>query len=84
MIEAKRTAWEQITDEAAREARSPRMAAPNIFYSPFDPVAAIGTLNRHFLRAQAEIIRGLLSVVEGTLAKVEAPAAPPDVKIPVE
>jgi hypothetical protein len=75
--EKHRDDWQQFADDLGTCASSfVRMLAPDR--------ESLRVLRTHFLRAQAEMLRGVLTVVESRLAADETPSKSRSKKIKVE
>jgi hypothetical protein len=75
--EKRKDDWQQFADDLGTCASSfVRMLAPDS--------DSLRVLRTHFLRAQAEMLRGVLIVVESRLAACETPNKPKAKKIRVE
>jgi hypothetical protein len=74
MAEVARSSWSELRGDV--KFRSPE---------GFDITVAAGILQRAFLRSQAEVIKGLLAVIENELGRLEAASTPPVAgeKIPI-
>ena len=69
-----RNAWKELTEEVTT----------CVLQSLKNHYAAARIVRHHLLRAQAEVLKGLLAAVESQLDKTEPESLPSSEKIPVE
>lgn len=72
--ETTRNAWKELTEEATI----------CVLQTLKNQYASARIIRHHLLRAQAEVLRGLLAAVEAQLDKPEPESPPSGEKIPVE